>query len=220
MNCIKICYQLCVIAAVILSSDIVQASAFISAGSGFSAAAADSGDETAAISVPFNLGFQYSSGYRESFLLSAMINWTLIPGKDKTDGLFIASMGLMYISPFTIYRSNITETTLRRESCIGFLFLPFTAVRDSITNVVQYFIPQSPVFYIGPALIGESRTALRNGISAGAGLTSGGLDILMRYTQGIRYDEGFKRDIYAASVEFSINIPLQNRFVRTEKLIE
>jgi len=199
----------------------LSASGFIGAGIGFEKTEFQTSDINRKDFVfPVILVYQYAPEYRDLWMFNSSFSYTIIPDKKTQPELWIGTAGIMYIKPFTYYRSNITQTVFSNNSCLGTILLPFTVIRDTLINVYQYLIPQHPLIFLDMAIIKETNSVLKRGFSTGVGLTSGAIDFKFRYTQNLNYDNGIKRDFYAAGFEFTLNIPLQQKFLRTESLID
>lgn len=197
------------------------ASGFISIGSGGVISGQDSGsNDRFNPGVPVRAGFQYSPDYRDSWMLNSVISYAVFPGNGTPDRIFIFSAGVMYVKPFFRYESNITRTVMKKSGCAGAVLLPFTIMRDTVTDIFQSIIPQHPFAFFDLALIKVPDSDLMYGFSGGAGLTSGNVDLMLKYTRNIGYDNGLVSDIYLLGVEFTLNIPLQDQFVRTAPLID
>ncbi len=212
-------------ASVILICVILQsglyASGYISIGTGGMLAGESSGEENQInYGIPVLIGFQYSPEYRDSWMFNSSFTYADFQGDNSPNEIFIGTAGVMFIKPFFYYNSNITNTVISKNSCIGTVLLPITVMRDSMNNIFQFLIPRHPFAFLDFAVIKEAESDMLYGFSGGAGLTSGGIDLILRYTQNIRYNEGFKRDIYVTSIGFTFNIPLQQKFLRTKPLID
>lgn len=217
----KLILTLSVVILFVICSKDLRASGFLSAGSGALYAkqeTEESGQHN--FGIPILLEYQYSTGYRDSWMFNSSLIYTLQQGNDSPDNILIYTAGLMYIKPFYFYRSNITETTFKTSSCLGTLLLPFTVIRDTLINFYQASIPQHPFAFFDLALIKDSGSDLRYGFSTGIGITSGPVDLKIRYTQNLRYSGGLIKDLYIAAFEFTFNFPLQDQFIRTEPLIK
>jgi len=211
---------LVILICVILKSGL-YASGFVSIGTGGMLAGDRSGEESQInYGIPVLTGFQYSPEYRDSWMFNSSFIYSDFQGKNSPEKVFIGTAGMMYIKPFFYYNSNITDTVMTKNSCIGTVLLPITVMRDSMNNIFQFLIPRHPFAFLDFAVIKEAESDMLYGFSGGAGLTSGGVDLILRYTQNISYNEGFKRDIYFTSLGFTLNIPLQQKFLRTKPFID
>jgi hypothetical protein len=204
----------------IVSSNL-YASVFVSTGTGGVLSGDDGGGEIQTdYGIPVLLGFQYSPEYRYSWMLNSSFSYIVRGDNSGNDNMFIGTAGLMFIKPFVFFESNITDTVMTERSCIGTILLPVAIMRDALTGIFQVIIPQHPLVFLDFALIKQQESDMFYGFSCGAGLTSGVVDIKLRYTQNVSYDKGFKRNIYIAGLEFTFNFPLQQNFLRKEPLIE
>lgn len=123
----------------------ISASGFIGIGSGAVYSGSDSGTDNSSVSgfgIPILLEYQYAHEYRGSWLFDSSFSYTVLPGDDAPGNIMIFTAGVMYIKPFTFYQSNVTEKTIKKNSCLGLLLLPVTTIRDSLNNIFQYMIPQ------------------------------------------------------------------------------
>lgn len=202
-----------------LNSTDVVASGFISFGSGYSfqETRKDAVDDKGS-GVPFILEYQYSPGYRDSLIFNSSISYFFNTSYDIND-MLVYSAGAMYVKPFLFYSSNITGSTLKQNSCLGILLLPFTVTRDTLNNVFQLLIPDSPFAFFNIVFMQEKLKSLKPGFSTGFGVTSGMIDLRLRYIQILNHRDRFERDHYFINIEFTYNIPLQDQFIRTEPLI-
>ncbi len=201
----------------------LSASGFIGIGSGANFSGSTSEEDNkfrSGAGIPFILEYQYSPEYRDSWMFNSSFSYIPAINDDSPGNVMVYTAGIMYIKPFTYYRSNITQNTMQNNRCMGVLLLPFTVMTDTLNNLFQFIIPQHPEGFADFALIKEQDEPLKPGFSAGAGLSGGGIDIRLRYTQNLRYSGGLRRDIYTAGIEFTFNIPLQEKFMKMENLIE
>jgi len=199
----------------------LPASNFIGIGTGAYISGTFSGDgNETGIHVPVIFEYEYSPDYRDQWLFNTCLNYLPEINNDNTGNLFLFSAGIKYVPRFYFYHSNITESTFHKSSCLGILLLPLTVVRDAINNIAQYGIPSHPFILLDYSIIKTEEKIHFNAFSAGAGITSGLIDIKFKYSQNLNFNGGLHRDIYLAGMEFTLHVPLQEKFVMEKPLIE
>lgn len=201
--------------------EILAASSFIGFGSGITVSNTTSsdGNETGRY-IPIIAEYEYAPMYRELLMFNAAVNYLPAINNNEAGNITLFSAGVKYVPRFYFFRSNITESTLKKNSCLGIILLPLTIARDSLTDIAQYGIPSHPFMLLDYTIIKTEEKKYYSGFSAGMGITSGLIDITLNYTQNIRHDSGFQSDIYLAGIELTLHVPLQNKFILEKPLID
>lgn len=198
----------------------VNASIFFGAGSGVCyESRMDDDIEYNEYMFPVILKFEAGPAYRDLIMFNSSFRYCHSFSYGADNSIFIYSAGIRFSPVFYFYRSNITKSTFKKNSCAGFLLLPFTAARDAMNDAVQSFIPTHPFFTADFSVIQNDHNFYK-GFTASAGLTSGLVDISLTYTQDIRAGSLYKRNIYLAGIEFTMHFPMQKKFIREKSLVE
>lgn len=204
-----------------VSTTNLAASGFIGIGSGASVYKASNDEESKTKRrIPLILEYEYSPEYRDLLMFNAAVHYLPEINNDHAGDLILFSAGIKYVPRFYFFRSNITESTFKENSCLGFFLLPLSVLRDSLNNIFQLGIPSHPFTFFDYTVIKTDEKMYNTGFSAGAGITSGLIDIKLKYTQNIRYGSGFHRDLYLAGFDFTLHIPLQEKFIMEKPLVD
>lgn len=166
-------------------------------------------------SPAFIAEYELSGAYRDGLMLNC--GFSARSTENSRSGNCNGTIGFKYVPEFYFPKSDTTDSAFRKNKAAGFLMMPFSLIRDSMIDVSRAITPSHPFFLAGVMFGKHQSDDYHLGYFIAPGLTSGFLDIKMKFAYCFYPDSGMKQAFREFSLEMTFHVSFTGTQVRTKK---